>query len=205
MHGPDVSRRALLKGGGAALAGLSVLQVAGPAQAFPAHGGDDDDDRWTDDPSSAFPGDPNDQVIPWLDQPDPVPPPAADVVGKQLVWEQLNSRLTPHDNFFTVKHYGEPAGRGSRLPTGRRRTGRPSPRALARRHQGATTSRGGVHAGVLRQHRPAVLHRRHRERGRGPARDSVRCSRDARVLEDGTEVIFWGADSGPVTIRDNSG
>ncbi len=29
--------------------------------------------------------------------------------------------------------------------------------------------------------------------------------RDARVLDNGTEVIFWGADSGPVTIRDNSG
>ena len=108
MHGPDVSRRALLKGGGAALAGLSVLQVSGPAQAFPSHGGDDDDGPWTDDPSSAFPGDPNDEVIPWLDQPDPVPPPAADVVGNLLVWEELDSRLTPADNFFTVKHYGNP-------------------------------------------------------------------------------------------------
>ena len=27
----------------------------------------------------------------------------------------------------------------------------------------------------------------------------------AGVLEQGTEVIFWGADSGQVTIRDNSG
>jgi hypothetical protein len=32
---PEVSRRTLLKGGGAALAGLTMLQVAGPAHAFP--------------------------------------------------------------------------------------------------------------------------------------------------------------------------
>ena len=35
MNDQDLSRRALLKGGGAALAGLSVLQLAGPADAFP--------------------------------------------------------------------------------------------------------------------------------------------------------------------------
>ena len=42
----DLSRRALLKGGGAALAGLSglsVLQVAGPAHAFPGQSDEDDD------------------------------------------------------------------------------------------------------------------------------------------------------------------
>jgi hypothetical protein len=46
----DMSRRALLKGGGAALAGLSALQAAGPAHAFPGGG---------------F----GEVVIPWLDQP----------------------------------------------------------------------------------------------------------------------------------------
>ena len=37
MRHQDVSRRTLLKGGGAALAGLTVLRVAGPAHAFPGH------------------------------------------------------------------------------------------------------------------------------------------------------------------------
>ncbi len=49
MEHRDVSRRTLLKGGGAALAGLS-LQVAGPARAFQR-----DDDReqhaWDDEPA----------------------------------------------------------------------------------------------------------------------------------------------------------
>src|ERR671925_567718 len=49
----DMSRRTLLKGGGAAFAGLSVMRVAGPAHAFP--------------------GGPGGEVIPWLDQP-PEPP-----------------------------------------------------------------------------------------------------------------------------------
>ena len=35
----EVSRRTLLKGGGAALAGLTVLRVAGPAHAFPVRRG----------------------------------------------------------------------------------------------------------------------------------------------------------------------
>jgi DMSO/TMAO reductase YedYZ molybdopterin-dependent catalytic subunit len=29
--------------------------------------------------------------------------------------------------------------------------------------------------------------------------------RQANPVDEGTEVVFWGADRGPVTIRDNSG
>ncbi len=50
-----LSRRTLLQGGGAAIAGLSVLRLAGPAHAFPR----------TQDAV----------VIPWLDQPEPNPVP----------------------------------------------------------------------------------------------------------------------------------
>src|SRR4051794_12451328 len=82
-----MSRRTLLKGGGAAFAGLTIVQVAGPAHAFPGHAGD--------------------EVIPWLDQPaaNPVP----QIVPRQLVWENLDSWLTPADEFFIVSHYGNPA------------------------------------------------------------------------------------------------
>jgi hypothetical protein len=37
MENYEVSRRTVLKGGGAALAGMTALRVAGPAQAFPGH------------------------------------------------------------------------------------------------------------------------------------------------------------------------
>ncbi len=84
MSGHELSRRDVLKGGGAALAGLSVLRVAGPALASDGEG----------------------EVVPWLDQPAPNPVP--DVVGRPLVWEELDSFITPNEKFFTVKHYAEP-------------------------------------------------------------------------------------------------
>jgi hypothetical protein len=62
----EVSRRTLLKGGGAALAGLTALQVAGPANAFPSDEEDGNDAQ--PDPSQSL-GRPGDVVIPWLDQP----------------------------------------------------------------------------------------------------------------------------------------
>ena len=77
----------VLKGGGAALAGITVLQVAGPSNAFAQSGG---------------------EVIPWLDQPAPNPIPGN--VGKLLKWEELDGRLTPTHNFFYAQHYGQPDG-----------------------------------------------------------------------------------------------
>ena len=71
MEHQDISRRTLLKGGAAALAGLTVLRVAGPAHAFGQSGG---------------------QVIPWLDQPGPSPNP--NVTDKLSNWEAL---ATPGD------------------------------------------------------------------------------------------------------------
>ena len=87
MENQDVSRRTLLKGGGAALAELTVLRVAGLAQSFGDSGG---------------------EVIPWLDQPaaNPIP----ENVGNLLKWEALDSWLTPTNNFFFVNHYGQPGG-----------------------------------------------------------------------------------------------
>src|SRR5687767_1945267 len=81
-----ISRRALLQQGSAAVAGLSVLRVAGPTAAFqtPVAG----------------------EVIPWLDQPDPNPEPEA--IVRQLEWEQLDSWITPNDQFFVIKHFNEP-------------------------------------------------------------------------------------------------
>ena len=70
MRNQELSRRTLLKGGGAAVAGLSALQVAGPAHAFP--GGD------------------GEEVIPWLDQ-----PPAVSLPGRRAA-EVGEPRLLPH-------------------------------------------------------------------------------------------------------------
>ena len=81
-----ISRRSVLKGGGAALAGLSVLRLAGPAAAFQDTAGG--------------------EVIPWLDQLEENPVP--EVIVQQLDWEDLDSWTTPNADFFVIKHFEEP-------------------------------------------------------------------------------------------------
>ena len=94
----EISRRTLLKGG-SALAGLTVLRVAGPAHAFASEEGNDDSQPL---------GQPGEEVIPWLDQPPPNPIP--DNVGNLLKWEELDSWRIPTEEFFFVNHFGQPGG-----------------------------------------------------------------------------------------------
>src|ERR1700751_1405988 len=49
-----------------------------------------------------------DHVIPWSDQPPPVPPPAQGAVKYLTPWESLDSWITPNDKFFEVAHYEWP-------------------------------------------------------------------------------------------------
>jgi DMSO/TMAO reductase YedYZ molybdopterin-dependent catalytic subunit len=182
MENQDISRRTLLKDG-AALAGLTVLQVAGPARAFAQAG---------------------EEVIPWLDQPPPNPAPPANV-GNLLKWEALDSRLTPTHNFFYVNHFGQP------------------------RDLVEATWRVGIGGLVARPRSLTLADLKARERdeveftlecsgntsdpvfigGIGNARwggtPLTPLLEQAGVLDEGTEVVFYGADSGKVTIRDNSG
>jgi DMSO/TMAO reductase YedYZ molybdopterin-dependent catalytic subunit len=57
---------------------------------------------------AAMPLEQGEVVLPWLDQPAAVPPPAQSIIGQQLVWEDLNSWTTPTDKFFTIAHFGQP-------------------------------------------------------------------------------------------------
>ncbi|MFN2203106.1 MAG: sulfite oxidase [Caldilineaceae bacterium] len=88
MGRQGISRRALLKTGGAALTGwalLSTLQVGAPHRVLAQTGV---------------------EVLPWLDQPaeNPVP----ERVRNLLEWEKLDSWQTPPEQFFSVAHYGYP-------------------------------------------------------------------------------------------------
>jgi DMSO/TMAO reductase YedYZ molybdopterin-dependent catalytic subunit len=58
---------------------------------------------------AAAPLEPGEVVLPWLDQPAEVPPPAQSVIGQQLVWEELDAWTTPTSKFFTVAHFGPPS------------------------------------------------------------------------------------------------
>jgi DMSO/TMAO reductase YedYZ molybdopterin-dependent catalytic subunit len=56
----------------------------------------------------AAPLQPGEEVVPWLDQRAEVPPAAQSAIGRQLVWEELDSWITSNDKFFTIKHFGQP-------------------------------------------------------------------------------------------------
>ena len=182
MENADISRRTLLKGGGAALTGLTTLRVTAPVQAF---------------------GQSGEEVIPWLDQPPRAPP--SDANDNQLVWEKLNSWLTPTNQFFNVNHYGQPEGLDESTwhvdITGL--VARPQTLTLAdlkgreRRAVYFTLECSGDHGfswftGAIGNARWA-----------GTPLASL--LEQAGVLEQGSEVVFWGADGGKVTIRDNGG
>src|SRR4051812_29783027 len=85
MERAIISRRAMLKGGSAAVTGLTMMQVTARIPAF---------------------GQTGEEVIPWLDQ--PPPPPASDATDNLQPWERLDTWLTPRDRFFNVNHYGQP-------------------------------------------------------------------------------------------------
>src|SRR3954453_1179498 len=177
-----MSRRALLKGGGAALAGLSALQVAGPAHAFPG-------------------GEPGEEVIPWVDQPPPAPFPGD---PQFLKWEGLDSFYTDPAKFMIVSHYDTPAvdAMAFRLGIGGL-VARPQSLSLAdlkarpRREVKFTLECSGNHG------YPFVIGAIGNARWAGTPLAPL--LQRAGVREQGSEVVFWGADSGTVTIRDNSG
>jgi DMSO/TMAO reductase YedYZ molybdopterin-dependent catalytic subunit len=196
----------MLKGGGAAVAGWSVLRVSGPVDALSGKAQGREDVPWSDghsDHSNSCPSIEGDGID-WTDQPADVPPPAQSVVGNLLRWESLDSRLTPADNFFTVKHYNEPTldPAAWRLSV-EGLVGRPMSLSLAdlqsrRRREVEFTLECSGNTGL-----PFFIG------GIGNAvwggAQLMPLLKGARLDGEASEVVFWGADSGTVTIRDNSG
>jgi DMSO/TMAO reductase YedYZ molybdopterin-dependent catalytic subunit len=182
----NIPRRSVLKGGAAAaLSGVTVINVSGPAHAFPGQ---------------TTKG----AVIPWLDQPAPVPPEIANILGHPLVWEEIEY-LTPNDKFFTVKHYDLPqlsptdwrlgvTGLVAHPQTLSLTDLQALPRQVVTFALECSGNTGGA---------PFAIGLVGNARWAGASLAQV--LRKARPLDRGIEVIFWGADKGQVTIRDNSG
>ena len=84
-----ISRRGAMQAGGAFAASLAFLRFEHLAAAMPLDQGE--------------------VVLPWLDRPAEPPPPAQAIIGQQLVWEELDSWITPTDKLFTIKHFGQPS------------------------------------------------------------------------------------------------
>ena len=180
MDARTMSRRELLCTGSMTLAGLAFLRFGPGAAAFAAQ--------------------PGEEVLPWLDQPAEVPAAARDVIGSQLRWEELDAWITPNERFFTIAHYKVPA---IDTPAWRLRVG-----------------------GLVRQPLSLALEEL-RARPRREVTFTLECSgnhglpfftggignatwagtpvapllKEAGVLEQGTEVVFFGRDVGEQEVR----
>jgi DMSO/TMAO reductase YedYZ molybdopterin-dependent catalytic subunit len=174
MDEREISRRALLQGS-AALAGLALFGAPLAALAAPVADGY--------------------EVIPWLDQPPPLPQPAD--AAQQLVWEELGAQLTPNEKFFTVWHFGMQIIRepGWRLDISGL-VDRPLSltleqiRALPRRELNFTLECSGNHGA------PVVTGLIGNATWAGTPLAPLLREAGPR----GAEVVFWGADSGTAKV-----
>jgi DMSO/TMAO reductase YedYZ molybdopterin-dependent catalytic subunit len=149
----------------------------------------------------AAPLQPGEELIPWLDQRTEMPPPARERVGSQLVWEELDSWITPNDKFFTIIHFGIPAtdAQGWRLNV----TGLVSQpislsleQVMARPRQEVTftiecsgnhgfTWNGGLVGNATWTGTPLAP-----------------LLQEAGILGTGKEIVFYGTDIGTQKVRD---
>jgi DMSO/TMAO reductase YedYZ molybdopterin-dependent catalytic subunit len=179
MTQSSLSRRTMLKTSGAALFGLSVLRLTGP--------------------TSAFQDGTNREVIPWLDQPEPNPVP--EVIVRQLEWEQLDTWITPNEEFFVIKHFNEPVLTEqdwtleiSGLVDQPMTITLPELRARERQEVTFTLECSGNSAFPF---------------NKGLVSNAVWAGtslaallEEAGVQEQGSEVVFWGADAGEQVWRE---
>jgi DMSO/TMAO reductase YedYZ molybdopterin-dependent catalytic subunit len=182
MHEHEISRRAVLKGS-AALAALVALGFPLEALDVEAAAGE--------------------EVVPWLDQPPPFPG-SPEQVATQLVWEELAGQLTWNEKFFTVQHYGQ--WLVIREPDWQLQLDgliqKPMTLTLAelrarpRQEVTFTLECSGNHGFPFFTGGIGTAH--------WAGTPLAPLLREAGPLPEGIEVVFWGADAGPVTIGEQT-
>ena len=175
----QTSRRDFVGRSGGALGGLALINTPFLAQAFPSRAGE--------------------EVLPWLDQPPENPEP--DAVRNLLDWQELDSWITPNDEFFAVNHYNWPEidGQAWTLEVGGR-VAQPLTftlgelRARPRREVVFTLECSGNHGS------PWFIGGIGTARWAGTPLAAI--LQEAGVLDDGREVIFFGTDAGEEEVRE---
>ena len=198
MSPRKVSRRTLLQGG-ASLAALELFRSRMPAQAAPKRQGNVRLSRVTDSRAMAmsFPVRPGEEVLPWLDQPAPNPVP--EIVDTLLTWENLDSWITPNDEFFTVKHFNLPEidSQAWRLKfdglVGRSLTLSLDDLMARPRQEVDFTLECSGNTGL-----PFLIGAIGNATWTGTPLAPI--LQEAGVVDEGTEVVFWGMDSGPAEV-----
>jgi len=147
----------------------------------------------------AFPSRPGEEVVPWLDQPGANP--SGGVVENLQAWENLGSFITPNDKFFRVSHYDKPDINEKNWNleiTGLVK--KPISLTLAdikarqRQEVTYTIECGGNHGFPWFTSGIGTA-----KWGGTPLAPLLK---QAGVIDRGTEVVFFGADSGIEVIRD---
>jgi DMSO/TMAO reductase YedYZ molybdopterin-dependent catalytic subunit len=175
---PDLQRREFIVQAGAVLAGMAGLYASG---------------------AYAFPTQPGEKVIPWLDQPTENPDPAG--IQTQLVWEDMDSFITPNAKFFSISHFNRPTidEKAWSLDIGGL-VDKPMKLTLAdikarpRQEVVFTVECSGNHGF------PFFTGGIGNARWAGTPLAPI--LQEAGVLDKGIEVVFFGTDTGEVTIRD---
>lgn len=174
----DVSRREFLVTGSAAFTALLLLQGS-RASAFPPRNGE--------------------IVIPWLDQPIENPDPQG--IQTQLVWEDLESWITPNDKFFSIAHFDRPVIDATNwtlevggLVEKPLQLTLDNIKARARQEVVFTIECSGNHG--FPSFAGGIGNARWVGTPLAPILD------EAGVFDNGKEVVFWGADAGEITIGD---
>ena len=176
----DFHRRDVIVQGGAALAAMAAFYSAQSAKAFPTR--------------------PGEVVIPWLDQPDANPVP--EVIKTQLVWEDLDSWITPNDKFFSIAHFDRPTIDASTwklevdgLVNTPLSLSLADIKARPRQEVTFTIECSGNHGF------PFFTGGIGNARWAGTPLAAV--LEEAGVLDSGIEVVFWGTDAGDVELKDD--
>ena len=144
------------------------------------------------------------RLIPWSDQPPPIPPPAQGVIKNLVAWEGLDTWITPNDKFFSIGHYEWPelAPADWRLEV-MGQVGRPLT-PDTRRPESPSAPSGDLHHRMLGEQRTAVFHQRHRQcrMGGHPVGRAAEAGADQGYRA--REVVFFGADQGREVLRGGS-
>lgn len=173
------SRRELIRNGSAALAALMVFQS-----------------RFAE----AIPGRSGDKVLAWLDQPadNPVP----NEIKTQLVWEDLDSWITPNDKFFSIAHFNRPAIDATvwklevdGLVNKPLSLTLPDLKARPRQEVTFTVECSGNHGF------PFFTGGIGNARWAGTPLAAI--LQEAGVKDNGIEVVFWGTDVGEIGLKDD--
>lgn len=175
----SLPRREFIVQSGATLAALAALQSR-VAQAFPSQAGE--------------------KAVPWLDQPPANPDPKG--LKDLLVWEDLDFWITPNEKFFGVMHFEWPS---IDLNTWKLEVDglvkKPMTLKLAdlkarpRQEVIFTLECSGNHGF------PFFIGGIGNARWAGTPLAAI--LDDAGVMDDGIEVVFWGADAGDIALKDD--